>query len=184
MFSETQVAHYCRKGEIHLIENYNEALASADLWECHHRLELTINGEFAHTHESLIRLKMYYNRPAFELIFLKVSDHKKLHWAGSKPGRRERASVSTTTRWIGDNKRREKLAAINRQKAGDPSFCKKLSAAVSSVMADPSKKSIYINAQKLKVAAYKLYKENGGALKWNVWAHTIYAARGKHEDSN
>lgn len=66
----------------------------------------------------------------------------------------------------------------------DPSFCKKLSAATYNVMADPSKKAIYLNAQKLKSEAYKLYKKNGGALKWNVWAHAIYTTRGNHENSN
>lgn len=69
---------YC--SEYWKIENYE--LAKADNfkgWECHHRLELTINGEFAHTIEELIRLNMYYNRPHYELIFLTISEHRQLH---------------------------------------------------------------------------------------------------------
>lgn len=72
---------YCK--EYWKIENYNEALADNFIgWDCHHRLELTINGEFAHTHDSLKRLNMYYNRPYFELIFLKQIDHNRLHRCG------------------------------------------------------------------------------------------------------
>ena len=32
------------------------------------------------TFEELIALDMYYNRPAEELIWLKHSEHSKLHW--------------------------------------------------------------------------------------------------------
>ena len=71
---------FYRDNEQHLIENYE--LAKKDNfkdWDLHHRLELTINGEFAHTWEDLIRLGMYYDRPYFELIYLKHGDHAKLH---------------------------------------------------------------------------------------------------------
>ena len=71
---------YCRSGEYELIENYN--LAKADNfkgWCIHHRLELTLDGEYAHTPEELKRMNMYYNRPYYELIFLRRSDHVKLH---------------------------------------------------------------------------------------------------------
>lgn len=71
---------FYREGEQHLIENYE--LAKKDNfkdWDLHHRLELTINGEFAHSCEDLIRLGMYYDRPYFELIYLKHGDHAKLH---------------------------------------------------------------------------------------------------------
>ena len=71
---------YCREGELEKIENYE--LAKADNfegWDIHHRLELTINNEFAHSPESLKRLGIYFNRPYFELIFLRTSEHMKLH---------------------------------------------------------------------------------------------------------
>lgn len=66
--------------EYEKIENYE--LAKADNfegWEVHHRLELTINGEFAHDAASLKRLNMYYSRPYFELIYLTTANHAKLH---------------------------------------------------------------------------------------------------------
>lgn len=70
---------YC-KDDISKIENYE--LAKADNfkgWHIHHRLELTLDGEFAHTVEDLKRMGMYYNRPYFELIFLTKSEHQRIH---------------------------------------------------------------------------------------------------------
>lgn len=78
--SERKKVSYCRPGEFELIENYE--LAKADNfkgWDIHHRLELTLNDEYAHSKEELKRMDMYYNRPYFELIFLRHSDHTKLH---------------------------------------------------------------------------------------------------------
>lgn len=72
-----QVKLYCK--EYWKIENYDEAVNSDEVYECHHRLELTLNGEFAHNIKDLKRLNMYYNRPYFELIFLKSSEHARLH---------------------------------------------------------------------------------------------------------
>lgn len=73
------------------IENYEEAIKSEKLWDCHHRLE---------THDSdgnpklvqlskkeLIALDMYYNRPSEELIFISHREHTKLHKNGQLSGR-------------------------------------------------------------------------------------------------
>lgn len=69
-----------RKGDLTKIENYDKAVADKNqTWICHHRLELTLDGEFAHTAEELDRMGMYYNRPYFELIFLTPAEHGKLH---------------------------------------------------------------------------------------------------------
>ena len=66
--------------EYEKIENYESAKAdNFEGWEIHHRLELTINGEFAHDAASLKRLNMYYHRPYFELIYLTTAEHAKLH---------------------------------------------------------------------------------------------------------
>lgn len=78
------VKSFC-KDDISKIENYE--LAKADNfegWVCHHRLELTIDNEHAHSREDLKRMNMYYNRPYFELIFLKLSEHSKLHTRAQK----------------------------------------------------------------------------------------------------
>ena len=86
---------YC--DEYWKIENYD--LAEADNfigWECHHRLELTINREFAHSHESLKRLNMYYHRPYFELIFLKEIEHNRLHLCGKTYSKERRQNISNS----------------------------------------------------------------------------------------
>ena len=77
--------HKICKDNLELIENYDKAVKD-DFhgWVLHHRLELTIDGEEVHTPESLIRLNMYYNRPYFELIFLKRGEHIALHNKGKK----------------------------------------------------------------------------------------------------
>ena len=69
-----------RKDEIHKIENYDKALADQEIiWHLHHRLELTLDDEFAHSADELKRMNMYYHRPYFELIFLTEAEHKALH---------------------------------------------------------------------------------------------------------
>lgn len=70
---------YCSDGIEH-IENYFEALADGfDRWCIHHRLEFTMEGDLAHTSSSLKRLGMYYNRPSFEPVFMRVADHRSMH---------------------------------------------------------------------------------------------------------
>src|SRR5574344_1831623 len=71
------------------VENYN--LAKADNfvnWDIHHRLE-THNSDGERrlvdiTHKELMKLGMYYNRPASELIFMKHGEHISLHLKGKK----------------------------------------------------------------------------------------------------
>lgn len=59
-----------------LIENYDKAIEdNTQVWECHHRKET----ELGLRPSDLIRMKMYYYRPANELIFLTSSEHMKLH---------------------------------------------------------------------------------------------------------
>ncbi|MCQ2087806.1 MAG: hypothetical protein MJZ37_07075 [Bacilli bacterium] len=81
MLTKRQLLHiksYCRD-DITKIENYDKAIADNETWECHHRLELTIDGQFAHTEDSLDRLNMYYHRPYYELILLPLQEHHDIH---------------------------------------------------------------------------------------------------------
>jgi hypothetical protein len=69
-----------RKNEQHLIENFE--LAAADNfvgWHLHHRLELTLDGHNAASCNDLKRLRMYWRRPYFELIYLRQEDHIAMH---------------------------------------------------------------------------------------------------------
>lgn len=75
----------CRSGEEHLVENYE--LAKKDNfkgWVCHHRLELTLDGEFANSAIDLVNKDMYFHRPYFELIWLRPEEHTKLHSSRGK----------------------------------------------------------------------------------------------------
>ena len=77
---------FCKEPEN--IENYEKALADNFVgWCCHHRLE-THNSDGERrlvdiTPAELKALGMYYNRPAPELIFLTISEHRSLHNSGS-----------------------------------------------------------------------------------------------------
>lgn len=53
------------------------------MWHCHHRLEISSNGERI-SHKDLIKQGLYYNRHASELIFLTNIEHKRLHQSGKK----------------------------------------------------------------------------------------------------
>ena len=66
--------------EYEKIENYEQAKAdNFKGWHCHHRLELHPDGSIRFTKESLIKLDLYTNRPANELIFLTSKEHTKMH---------------------------------------------------------------------------------------------------------
>lgn len=58
------------------IENWEAANADPDVkWELHHRLEIELNA----SKPQLVKMGLYYHRPAKELIFLRPIDHNKLH---------------------------------------------------------------------------------------------------------
>lgn len=79
MIHERQAHKYCRD-DISKIENYDKAISdTTQTWDLHHRLELTLYGEYAHNVEELKRMGMYYNRPYFELIFMTHSEHLRMH---------------------------------------------------------------------------------------------------------
>lgn len=72
-----KVIEYCRE-DISLIENYDKAIAdTTKTWECHHRLEIQEGKTYSM--KELKALRLYYMRPACELIFLTKADHSRLH---------------------------------------------------------------------------------------------------------
>lgn len=78
-----QRQQYCCE-DICQIENYELAKKDNFIgWDIHHRLE-THNSDGIRrsvdiTRKELMKLGVYYNRPASELIFMKSSEHCKLH---------------------------------------------------------------------------------------------------------
>ena len=80
--------------DISLIENYDKAIAdTTQVWDCHHRLESDKNLFV----KELKSMKMYYHRPANELIFLTQFDHISLHKKG-KPAWNKGVSPNEETR--------------------------------------------------------------------------------------
>lgn len=78
MISENKVKKFCNE-DISLIANYDKAITDMNrTWDCHHRLEIGANGERI-SRKDLIAHRLYYNRPASELIFLTHSEHRRLH---------------------------------------------------------------------------------------------------------
>ena len=96
-----------RKGDLTKIENYDKAISDeTQTWICHHRLELTLDGEFAHSRKDLERMDMYYNRPYFELIFLTPSDHGRLHGNNRSEEHRKKKSEAQIGRKLSEETRK------------------------------------------------------------------------------
>lgn len=72
--------------DISLIENYEVAVNSEVKYDVHHRLELHPDGTTRYSMKSLIKLGLYYNRPASELIFMTHSEHCRIHNLGRSKG--------------------------------------------------------------------------------------------------
>ena len=71
------VSSFCKE-DISFIENYDKAIMDdTQTWDCHHRLE--IQGNKILSVKELKEQKLYYKRPACELIFLTHSEHSILH---------------------------------------------------------------------------------------------------------
>lgn len=82
MISDSVKLYCCE--DISKIENYEQAMNDeTQTWNCHHRLEShNSDGErrlVNLTVEELSALDMYFHRPASELIFLTVKEHRSLH---------------------------------------------------------------------------------------------------------
>lgn len=96
MISKTSEKYCCE--DVSKIENYDKAMAdTTQVWHCHHRLE--VQGQFHNSVKLLKRCRMYWNRPANELIFLTKSEHRRLHGRAGKGRRfseeaRRRISIS------------------------------------------------------------------------------------------
>lgn len=79
MISEYYATKYC-SDNISLIANYHQAIAdSKRMWDIHHRKECDANGRTLFSKKQLIDMKLYFNRPASELMFVTRSMHRKIH---------------------------------------------------------------------------------------------------------
>lgn len=77
-----KVKRYCIN--VKDIENYDIAVNSPEIYECHHRLETHFSDgtprpkDALLTSDELKALGMYFHRPANELIFLTKSEHARI----------------------------------------------------------------------------------------------------------
>lgn len=81
MIAYRKARWFC-KDDISLIENYEKAIDSPEMWDVHHRDEIRIlpSGMVAlRSKKELIENGRYFKCPANELIFLSHSEHARLH---------------------------------------------------------------------------------------------------------
>lgn len=92
------VRSFCKE-DISLIENYDKAIAdNTQTWDCHHRLE--IQGKKILSVKELKEQKLYYKRPACELIFLTHSEHSILHNENRKSDWNKKISESEKGKFV------------------------------------------------------------------------------------
>lgn len=146
------------KDDISKIENYEKAIAdTSHTWDLHHRLELTLDGEFAHSAKELRRLGMYYHRPYFELIFLPQAEHIRLHNKLRSTESSKNMITINTNFWKGKAK-----SAEQRKKISDALKGKPKSLAQRQYMKDVAKE-------------FRLHKASGGTMTWNEFQSSFKA---------
>lgn len=104
MINKTGAYMFCKE-DICNIENYYEAISdNNELWVCHHRDEIRVLPSGMVVKRSSEELKesgRYYNCPANELIFMRRSEHARLHSTGRiySAETRNKLSKSAYNQW-------------------------------------------------------------------------------------
>lgn len=124
-----EVKKFCCE-DISLIEYYEEAVKSNKRYCCHHK-----NG-LDKSREKLKEEGLYFNRPACELIFLSISEHRRLHMQNLREQTKEKMSDSHKGKHLSDE---------IKQKMSDSHKGKK----------SPMYGKQHTNTTKLKMSAHK-----------------------------
>lgn len=98
MINEKNAKEYC-SDDISLIENYNEAINSSEVWICHHRLGIDLGKGC----DELIDMGLYFDRPASELQFLSRSEHIRLHNLYMSEERKDKIREGNRNRILSDD---------------------------------------------------------------------------------
>ena len=123
---------FCKEPE--KIENYEKAKAdNFKGWDCHHRLEThTPDGKRRDVDisvEELISIGMYFDRPAYELVFLPSSEHISLHKKGKTyfKGKHhtEEAKKKISEAQKGENNSMHGKSPWNKGKKMSEEYCRK-----------------------------------------------------------
>ena len=173
---ENAIAYCCE--DISLIENYDKAMAdTTQTWHCHHRLE--IQGDITLTAKELKLQRLYYNRPASELIFLTSKEHVRLHRLGKKLPKETCLKFSkyhTGLKYTEEMKR--KLNESRKGKHG-PLYGKKLSEEHKSKI---SKSHVGMKAS--EETKLKLSESHKGKPSWNKGKHLSEEHKRKLSESH
>ena len=167
MINENVAKRYC-KDDISKIENYEKAISDdTQMWDLHHRLELTLDGEFALSREQLKIHDMYYNRPYYELIFLTHVEHARLHNKGELNPMYGKTHTTEARKKISDkNKGR---SSWNKGKTMTVEFSRKMS--------EVKKGQVPWNKCKTmsEETRRKISESCTGRIPWNKGKHRIYS---------
>ena len=117
-----RIARYCNE-DISNIENYKIAVSSDLLFDCHHRLELEnengVKREKPFSINDLIKLGLYWHRPAKELIFIEHNEHTRLHHKGKHMPEEAKRKISEASRNMSEETRRKISEAGKGRKFSD-----------------------------------------------------------------
>ena len=109
---------YCSE-DISLIENYEMAKNDpTQIWDIHHRRE-TI-----YTRDGLIEIGEYYDRPAAELIFLKRSEHNRIHNSGKHHSEDAKKRMREAALNLPEEKRERQRLAVSAARKGKSPWMK------------------------------------------------------------
>ena len=111
MLTETNILNayaFC-KDDISLIENYDIAISDDKRYVCHHKLGIDVSRY------ELISKGMYYHRPADELIFLELGEHRRLHTKGKHHSEETKHKMSYAVKGKHlSYKTKQKLSSANK----------------------------------------------------------------------
>lgn len=111
MINERKIKIYCCE-DISLIENYENAKSSKEIYNIHHKKEI----DESLSAKQLIEKGLYYHRPANELIFLTKSEHSMLHGYHRKHTEKSKRKMSEDRKGhkVTEETRRKLSQAIKR----------------------------------------------------------------------
>ena len=130
MIAREYVEAYCSE-DISKIENYEQAVNDdTQTWHCHHKLE--IQGQFRNSPSLLKKCGLYYNVPAWQLIFLTKADHMRLHESGKHRSEetKNKMSMSHSGKYVSEETRK-KISIANLGKRRSTEAKNKMSIAKS-----------------------------------------------------
>lgn len=111
-----KIARYCNE-DISNIENYETAITSDLLYDCHHRLELEdengVKRDNPISAKDLIKNGLYYHRPANELIFIEHREHTRLHHKGKHISEETKRKISENSKNMSEETK-QKISEANK----------------------------------------------------------------------